>query len=150
MRGGHAPTPFSAEEIRNGCPDGRVSIFRIEESGRDPMLQTFRFRDGDARGTNLEVSTTDLEGNELRSVMGRRYTWKELQSHASYPAEGATITAETVTTPAGTFDCWLYTVKIGPTTGKFWFAKKLPGPPILMTQETGGEERMRMILVEQK
>ena len=57
-----------------------------------------------------------------------------------------------VTVPAGTFDVWRYTVRGGdedPTSvTHFSFARRRPGPPVLMVTETGGETTLRMVLIE--
>ena len=53
--------------------------------------------------------------------------WTELQAHASFPDADTNISQGTVTTPAGTFDCWAYTVTRREAAGKvvetFYFAK---------------------------
>ena len=58
LKPGHAPTPFSAEEIRGGCPDGRISVFKIETQGRDPIHQTMAFREGDEQGCGTQPNRT--------------------------------------------------------------------------------------------
>jgi hypothetical protein len=150
MRPDHAPTPFSAAEIREGCPAGRVSIFRVESPTGGESLLAFRFQGGDEESSKLEIVTTDLEGEELSPPRAGGSKWTELQAHASYPADGTTITTEMLTTPAGTFECWLYTVSRGELTTKAWFAKDLPGPPVQSITTKGETEQVRMTLIEQK
>jgi hypothetical protein len=65
-------------------------------------------------------------------------TWRELQAHASFPADHTTIVAETIETGIGPLDCLRYTVREGTTEEVFWFAKDLPGMPIrYATREDG-------------
>ena len=65
-------------------------------------------------------------------------TWRELQAHASFPAERTTIESERIETAIGELDCLRYTVRDGTTEVVFWFARDLPGMPIqYLTREDG-------------
>ncbi len=121
-----APTPFTAEEIRAGCPPGRTVT--TQTTSKD--------------GTTVSV-TTFLEGNDVGAQCdfdGERgfVTWEGLRAHASFPADATTITEETITTALGTFDCLRYDVARESGIDRFWFAKNLPGMPIRIESEAGG------------
>jgi hypothetical protein len=149
MQPDHAPTPFSAKRIRAGCRSGRTSTYRIERRGEAAVLQTFRFGNADEKGVTLEVTVRREDGTTIGSPRTTRESWKGFQSHASYPAAATKITVESIRTPAGSFDCWLYTVDRG--EGKMtraWFAQKLPGPPVWMIESAGGKDVFTMTLIE--
>ena len=152
MKEGHAPTPYTATQIRDASPTGRETRFRLEAQGAPKMVQVFRFHDSDAAGTVLEVEVLDPEGNVLSPARRLpKQPWSALQSHASYPAVETVITEEQVETAGGTFDCFLYTVTRsgeGPErVDRYWFAKSLPGPPVLMRSTVDDEVVATMELV---
>ncbi|MHC5011571.1 MAG: hypothetical protein ACYTG6_11580 [Planctomycetota bacterium] len=148
----HAPTPFSAEQIREGCPPGRRSTFLMEPTGVPKFHLTFHFAAGDEEGTDLETIRKTFQGESMGPPRKVRSTWKELQGHASFPAEHTVITEERIEVPAGAYDCWRYVVTHpdNPQTDvrTYWFAKSLPGPPIRLIREVDGETVMTMTLVE--
>lgn len=160
MQEGQAPTPYSAAEIRRGCPSGRKIVYRMERHRgaggatlEEPVvvLQTFLFRDGDEEGVDFVQSHRAPDGPD-GPEQSIRATWKQLQSHAAYPAARTTIESASVEVPAGTFDCWLYTVRAGddPAAGvqKVWFAKDRPGPPVRRVQEKDGQLVFSMEMTE--
>ena len=153
LKPGDAPTPYTADEIRKACPEGRTDVFRVEDFG-PVKLKTQKFGAGDEEGTTIEIAITKEDGTPLGSKT-MTATWKELQSHASFPEKDTKITEETIEVPAGKFECWLYTLaqkdEEGETiTTRAFFAKKLPGPPVKMTTETGGKTIFAMTLLEHK
>ena len=153
MKPEHAPTPFSADEIRKGCPNGRINTFRIEVPGDDPFLMHQRFHHGTKDAANLEGHRTTPEGKLLGKKTSRRLPWKVLQSHASHPKDTTKITEGKIETPAGKFDCWIYVVSTRARGGKtrvatLHFAKTLPGPPVRMIQEIDGKRTFTMTLIK--
>jgi len=151
---GHAPTPYTAAQIREGCPQGRKAVYLVEAPGREAVRQTMRFLKCDAEGADLEVSRAKADGTAIGEPVTRRGTWKEFQAHGSFPEAATKVTEEALETPAGKFDCWLYTVteeeEGSKSVQRYWFAKKLPGPPVRMTTEIDGKVVSTMTLVENK
>jgi len=144
----HAPTPFSAMEIRDACTEGRTDRYRIAQAGKDTLISVSTFRNTEPEGTEFAGHMETPEGKPLGEPFSSRATWQELQGHASFPAARTVIACETITTPAGTFDCWRYTVTL---TGKnagavsvFWFARTLPGPPVRYEKQINGDTVYRM------
>lgn len=123
----HAPTPFTVEEIRSGCPVGRSVTARTEAAGEPDRVDLTVFVETDADGAML-----------VSNGSRHRVTWRELQGHASFPAELTTITEEAVQTPLGDMECLCYRVISDDTASTFWFAKDRPGMPILFTVEENG------------
>ena len=135
---GQAPTPFTADEIRQGCPAGRTIRLRVEVAGESPFQRVSRFVEADAAGALLERSRLSADGEPLGESDVNRVTWRDLQAHASFPAEHTTIEPERIETAIGELDCLRYTVRDGATEEVFWFAKELPGMPIqYLTREAG-------------
>jgi hypothetical protein len=147
----HAPTPFSADEIRRGCPDGRTTRYKIEANNRPTVYQQSTFFNSTAEGTSFRAWQENEQGQPMGDPMESSATWKELQAHASFPETSTSISVESYTTPAGTFDCWLYVV----TTEKdnqrhvdrFWFARSLPGPPLCYEKAVNGKMAYRMTMI---
>ena len=147
----HAPTPYTAERIREGCPDGRVSTFLIEVAGRPPMVQVFRFSGGDKEGCDVEVAALTTDDKPMAEPKKARSLWGALQKHASFPAAETRISGADVVTPAGRFDCVLYTVtKPTGTVERYYFARNLPGPPVRMVREAEGKRILTMTLTKQE
>ena len=123
----HAPTPFTAAEIRAGCPTGRTVTARTEAMGEPDRVDITVFVETDDEGALLESN-------------GRRHrvTWRELQNHASFPAAITTVREEVIQIPLGEMECLSYRVVSNDTESTFWFAKDRPGMPVLFTTESDG------------
>jgi len=148
----HERTPFSAAEIRDGCQPGRVTIFRIENAAGQKALQAFRFLEANDEGAVFEVAMFSPDGKRQLNQSKNTSTWVGFQSHASFPKEQTTRSESKVKTPAGTFDCWQYLVleKVQGNTAekRYYFAKKLAGPPVKMTIHVEGKRQFEMMMVE--
>jgi hypothetical protein len=151
MKPEDAPSPFTAAQIRAGCEDGRTSTFRLEVPGAPTRLQTFRFTGGDDEGCTFEISMSAADGRSLGRSRSSRGRWTGFQSHASYPQARTTIGRETLVVPGGRFHCMRYVVTGPPdaadTVTTSWFARELPGPPVLQERRRGGTLLHRMVLV---
>ena len=150
----HLPTPYTAAEIRAASLDGRASTYLIEVPGQEAVRQTLRFLKPDAKGVTFEYSRTKQDGTPLGPAASSRATWKELQAHASYPQKSTKVTDARMKTPAGDYACRLYTqtekAKGKTTVQRFYFATKLPGPPVKAVIEQDGKAVYTMTLVEHK
>ena len=67
----HLPTPFSAEEIRQGCRPGRELRLRVEQPGEDPAIYVLRFIDGDA-ATGVQESWDETPSRERIGEPGQQ------------------------------------------------------------------------------
>lgn len=124
---GHAPTPFTAEQIRAGSPPGRMVTARTEAAGEPDRVDVTLFLETDEDGAMLESN-----GEK------HRVTWRELQGHASYPAAITTIGEDVIDIPLGRMECLSYRVAADDTASTFWFAKDRPGMPVLFMTESDG------------
>lgn len=147
------PTPYSAEEIRLGNPPGTGRVYLVTQGGQSHLEHTefLAHPEGLARFAQTSMS---LDGEAMGDAAHADATWEELQAHASYPRIDTTLTEETCTTAAGTFDAWLYRridqarEDAPPMQHSVWFAKDLPGAPVLYELTTEGALVFRMELIE--
>ncbi len=136
MQVGHAPTPYSADEIRLGCPAGRSIRLRVETAVEPTYIQHIRFTETDETGATQDLWRTSPDGEPRGGTDTVYSTWEELQKHASFDAETTSIDDDRIEIPAGVFDCLRYTVGRGAFTHVFWFAVDLPGMPVKFTAHT--------------
>ena len=55
---GHAQTPFTADEIREGCPAGRTIGLLVEPPDADPFVTINRFVTVDDEGSRMAIRAT--------------------------------------------------------------------------------------------
>ena len=147
----HAPTPFSAEEIRRGLPDG--SWVRFELTGADgaTTFMEFRFEGGDPEGATVVTTLYDADERSVAPPSTTRSTWRDLQSHASFPRSRVRVTPGTFDTFRGPLEGWRYEVTTTAegkvTVSRYVFARDLPGPPVLLEATVDGTLVQRMTMV---
>lgn len=146
MKKGHAPTPFSAEEIRETCQTSTIKYLVEMKEGED-TYQITEFINISETGSYFNTITTDKNGKVLRRRRKNYAEWTDLQEHASFPEENTKITTEDIKLGPGEFECLVYTVKTGDSLEKFYFAKELPGPPVYYEKFLKGESVFRMTLI---
>lgn len=152
MQPDHAPTPFSAEQIQKACPRNRKIVFQMETFGQTVMFQTLTFLSVEESKMVFEAVTTGTDGKQMGPRKMTTGVWSDLQAHASFPAAQTEIRTESITTPAGTFDCWLYVVTDKKNSNalvqRYWFAKKLPGPPVVYEEVQGERVVSKLIMLK--
>lgn len=136
---GQAPTPFTADEIREACPVGRTIRVRVDAAGEPSYHRVSRYVECDQAGALLERSRLSLDGERLGEPELDRVTWLDLQTHASFPVEATTIEPERIETEIGELDCLRYTVRDGADERVFWFARDMPGMPLRTQASTNGQ-----------
>lgn len=120
-------------------------MHRTVTVGGETFSEEWVFTGGDAEWAEMRHRRLDAPGDEGAA----RARWTDLQAHASFPVATTTVAADEVTTPAGSFAAWCYTVSAGPgQVTRFWFAVALPGPPVLMITTNDGAEVLRYELIE--
>lgn len=139
LRADHHPTPFTADEIRIGCPPGRTVRSLVIEPGTEPYVHVTRFVSGDAEGAEQDSWTETPDGVRLTEPRRRRSTWLDFQGHASMPAATTDVADEEIDIPAGQFACLRYTRRDGDTVTTFWFAKAVPGMPLKFEEREAGK-----------
>jgi hypothetical protein len=129
---GLAPTPFTADQIRAGCPAGRSIRLLVADDGEEPYVRFNRFVECDETGALIERGREGAPGEATRS------TWAGLQAHAAFPITATTIEPETIAIPLGVLECDRYTVRDDDGVTVFWFAQAYPGMPVRFTRQEGG------------
>lgn len=130
---GLAPTPFTADEIRAGCPDGHrvlVRTVRTSERAGEPTFHVSGFEDGDAEGVTITSTPADTTGRPTGDARRTRVTWLDLQRHAAFPAADATVATERIRLEIGERDRLRYEVAGPEGVSTFWFALEHPGMPV--------------------
>jgi hypothetical protein len=143
----HLPTPFSAADIRAGCPLGRTIQLQSDGSGDELTFRRIRFVEVDADGAVQEFQATDAGGLPIGEPTRHRSSWLDLQHHASQPASITVIDEVDLALPFGTEECWRYTVSAGDGPVTFWFAKGRPGMPVQVEERVGGELVSRSVVI---
>lgn len=136
-----APTPFTAAEIRAGCPAGRTIELLVTSAGEPPYRRVNRFVACDETGATIE------RGRAGGPVESQRVTWAQLQAHAAFPTAVTTIEPEKIEIPLGTLDCLRYTVRDGDDVTVFWFAPAYPGMPVRISSEENGQVVSTTVMV---
>ena len=139
FRPGDRPTPFSADEIRRGCPPGRTIRTLVVRAGQDPIVHVIRFLTGDEDGADQESWNETPDGIRLSDTETGHSNWRELQGHASMPADRTDVTEEEIEIPAGRYACLRYTRTDEDGVGVFWFAKSAPGMPLKFERRVDGQ-----------
>lgn len=137
----HAPTPYTADEIRAATPEGlEVTTETVSREGGTRRERTTFVRCGE---DDADIATVRLDehGAPIGEVRRGTARWLDLQAHASFPAAITTRTEDTIDHPLGRLTCWRYDVdgEHGSTT--FWFAHDTPGMPVRYGTVIDGELR---------
>lgn len=131
---GLLPTPFTADEIRAGCPDGRFIRLLVEPAQGEPFERVNRFVEGDEAGAIIERWRVGADGGVDGGIERERSTWLELQEHAAFPADRTTRSREVLELPIGRVDCVRYETRREPgaesPVATFWFALGHAGMPV--------------------
>jgi hypothetical protein len=143
----HLPTPFSAADIRAGCPAGRTIHLQSEAPGDEPTFVQIRFVEADADGAVQEFQPTDREWRPIGEPTLRSSSWLEFQQHASQQASATVIDEVDLELPLGTEQCWRYTVSDSDGSRIFWFAKTRAGMPVQVEKRAGGELVSRSLVI---
>ncbi|WP_296666697.1 hypothetical protein [Demequina sp.] len=126
----HAPTPFTAAQIREATPEGWSVETRTTRDGEVVERARTVFRDVDQDEVTMERHRLDDAGVPAGEVQARRVRWLDLQRHASFPIGITTVTPERIVTAVGEGDCLRYDVRGDHGTSVFWFALDHPGMPV--------------------
>jgi len=143
----HLPTPFSAADIRAGCPVGRTIRLQSEAPEGKLTFRRIRFVEVDADGAVQEFQSTDAEGRPLGEPTLRRSSWLDLQDHASQPVSATVIDEVDLASPFGTEACWRYAVNTCDECVTFWFAKGRAGMPVQVEERVRGELVSRSVMI---
>lgn len=147
LRPGHAPTPFTAGEIRAGCPAGRTIRLAVRAGGGS-HTRVIRFVACSEEGATQQSQAFTEDGEPLGEPTIDWASWSQLQGHASFAAAATTIDVEALNTTLGRLECRVYTVVDGEEVTRFWFAVLRPGMPVKVEKTVDGEVVHTTTMVE--
>ncbi len=143
--GEFAPYPYTVFQIRAGCQH-RVIEYRTEKKGGAVIDESWAFTNADGDSVNITTTTFDAAGKVAGTPTTETAKWTDLHEHARFPRATTVIDQDTLSTPAGTFDCMRYVVTIGDEVKTYWFARHIAGPPVKVLVTKGGEQMMTMTM----
>jgi hypothetical protein len=124
------PAPYTWEQIRAATKSGRTYRYRVEMPGKPTRERVLTF------------TKVDDDGCEIFAGGGepKRKGWVSLQKDAEFPKDRVKSYEESIKIPGGKFDCIVYEVrgKDGEVS-TYYFAKSLPGAPVLFWSEVDGK-----------
>jgi hypothetical protein len=126
-----APAPFTAEQIHDAAREVASLDFKVEIPGKSAVRRVLRFDRVSDEGVDVASQTLDEGGAPIGEAKTEHAKWEELRKHGEFPRDKTKMHDESVTVPAGTFDCTVYEVTREGAVTTFYFAKKAPGPPVL-------------------
>jgi len=147
-----APAPFTAEQVREACPEGRRLVVRIAGPAGTYRIQTTEFTKVSESTAWFTVTNLDERGRRTAAIRRYRSSWGEFLRYDDFPAERTRTYTKTVRTALGRYRMKVYEVT-DPTPRAlvkvYYFAESLPGPPLRVTvREDGGEEFVLMEMIE--
>jgi hypothetical protein len=147
-----APTPYSAEEIRNANQPGTIYRYKVETSGSPLELKVLEFTLGtSAESAEVKEQSLDEAGQPKGPAKVGRSSWEDVRRHAEFPRAGLKVEPGSIEVPAGKFEAMVYTVSApNGDTMRFYFAKSYAGPPVLFYKEHGGARVMTSTLIERR
>lgn len=127
----YAQAAFSAAQIHAATKPGRTYVWRVVSPGAPETLSVMTFGAVDDEGADLTRETREPGGEVIDGPKSARATWEELEGHGRFPLDALTVTATTVSVPAGTWPARLYEVRrADDDILRLWFADELPGAPV--------------------
>lgn len=143
------PRPFSADVIRDGLPQGTQLTFAMSGSRTGEAEVDWEIQEHGPAEVTIGY-TTRLADGTVQGGNAETYPWSTLEEHASFPKAMSERSETSVTVAAGTFDATHFVVTPQgtprPVVERFWFARSLPGPPVLHEVEEDGAVVHRMEL----
>ncbi len=143
--------PFSSEQIRDEWVAG-LTILMQTQAPQGGALERWVVLSTDEEGAEIEFTQVDQDGKPAGEPRLARSTWEDLRNHASFPAASATREELTMETALGELDGWLYKVRndAAGTVTEYFFAKSLPGAPVMMRVMNNGQPVMQLAQIERQ
>ncbi|OGL41050.1 MAG: hypothetical protein A2161_17980 [Candidatus Schekmanbacteria bacterium RBG_13_48_7] len=147
----HAPTPYSSEEIREGCPPGRTMLFRCTVPEKPDYFKVMAFENCDIERACFQEYSLDSGGNLIGEKQNSQLNWTDLQQHASFSKTETMLSMVAIETELGYFQCWHYTVQTESGGKKkethYYFSKTNPGPPVLLIEKVENKTILKMTMI---
>lgn len=139
------PVPFTAAQLAGGFTLGTTLSYELSGTKTPAMTVGWKVVGHTSESVEIEFTPKVKEGEDP-PVNKESFTFGMLEQHAMFPKALATRKEMSFTVKAGTFDVWFYEVRPpgGNSVERYYFAKRLPGPPVLHSVMVDGEEVHRM------
>ncbi|CAG0967576.1 hypothetical protein PLCT2_01142 [Planctomycetaceae bacterium] len=148
--------PWTADEIKAAVKVGATMLFKNEQTMGEKTTSSYTKLEITAvteEGYTMKTSNLDAEKKELGKAKEKTEKWTEYMSKMKFTKADTTVSEESIETPAGKFDCKVYTQKQSrggqEMTLKFYFLKDKAGTLAKLTGEGGGF-KMTQVLEEWK
>jgi len=146
--------PWTADEIKASIKTGASMLFKNEQTMGEKTTTSYTKMEITAvtdEGYTMKTTNLDAEKKELGKAKEKTEKWTEYMAKMKFTKADTTVTEESIETPAGKFDCKVYTQvqKKGgqEMTIKFYFPKDKAGTLAKLTGEGGGF-KMTQVLEE--
>lgn len=135
------PTPFHAEQIREGMPVGLVIAWCPSLQGETTTAMTWEVTARDAATVTLAHRVTRAADGLLLAEGEQTFPFEVLRSHAVFPVGLASRRHhDALTTRVGDGPGWVYEVREGDVLRRYTFLDAFPGAPVLVTAWQGDEQ----------
>jgi len=146
--------PWTADQIKGALKVGATMLFKNEQVMGEKTTTSYTKLEVTAvteEGYTMKTTNLDAEKKEMGKSKEKTEKWSEYMSKMKFSTTDTTVAEETIETPAGKFECKVYTQvqKRGgqEMTLKFYFPKDKPGTLAKLTGEGGGF-KMTQVLEE--
>lgn len=150
---GLAPRPFTAAQIAAAMPVGFGTRTLLERPGQPDQIQIAHVSRADAAQVTLSMRSETPGGQVLGQPRELHETWEGLRDHATFLASETTIEPVVLDTPAGRFECQLYTVTSRAEgrviESRYHFAASRPGAPVRYERIEDGRRTFVLTLIAQ-
>lgn len=143
--------PFTVEQIRDEWQPG-LTILMQTQAPQGGALERWVVLTADESAAEIEFTQVDQDGKPAGDPRVARSTWIELRNHATFPAASASREETTLETALGELEGWLYRVRDdnAGTVTEYFFARSLPGAPVMMRVLNNGQPVMQLAQIERK
>lgn len=126
--------PWTADEIKKSVKKGSSMLFKNEQTMGEKTTVTYTKVEITAvtdEGYTLKNTNLDSDKKEVGTPSEKTEKWADYMAKMKFTKADTTVTEGSVETPAGKFDCKVYTQVQkrgrGELTVKFYFPKDKPG-----------------------
>ncbi|MCC6528276.1 MAG: hypothetical protein IT373_36870 [Polyangiaceae bacterium] len=151
------PPPFTAEQLRAAMPAGRVDRYLAVPAARTSAVMGPRFVEVTvvaAADDRYELASVEREvpgwvhGEATIAVRPPpALSWLEVTGHALFDGARSRVVERPCDTALGTLDCLVYSVREGELVLAKYYAKSLPGPPVMVVKTVCRELVELLVLV---
>ena len=149
---GHAPFPYTADQIRDAMPEGFWWTTRLEIVGRGVQTTRSVVTKATAEAVWFDTHVVNAKGEITGDPRSENATWVALRNHATFPSEFTTVTEGDIQVGEHELTCKVYLVtqeRDGvPVRDRFYFATSKPGAPVVYDSYVNEKLAFRMTTID--